>query len=402
MKINRENYEEYFILYADNELKLAERKMVEDFVAIHTDLKEEFDLMLQMKLDPEDRMSFPDKSSLFKPMELQDDQYQPEPGQLDMLLYMDNELEEEARLAFEQKLKTDKKVREEFDIFLNARAEPDFKVVFPDKSLLYRHTEKSTPIIRITWVRVAVAAAVILIAGLLWLNGGDSGNDQSTAPVASVENGTKEDSKKTELPESPKTDANDDSKTLANNQPKENESLAEANTPAQKRDAGRSSANRNRKGDSENIAKIKKVVDEKPSNNLAVNKLSIQDPAVKNSTTPEAVIYRPEVKDKKEVNSATDIATTSRPDIIDRPAVNSAAGYASASNIKTNYATDALLRGDDETEEKTAQLIEEEKPRKGALRGFFRKANRVLNRVTDPDQGPASVRVAGFEIASAQ
>jgi hypothetical protein len=47
-------------------------------------------------------------------------------------------------------------------------------------------------------------------------------------------------------------------------------------------------------------------------------------------------------------------------------------------------------------------LAEEEKPRKGALRGFFRKANRVLNRVTNPEQGPASVRVAGFEIASAQ
>lgn len=401
MKINRNNYEEYFILYADNELKLAERKMVEDFVAIHTDLKEEFDLVLQMKLDPEDQMPFPDKSSLFKPMELQDDQYQPEPGQLDMLMYLDNELEEEDRLKFEQKLKTDKKIREEFDIFLNARAEPDFKVVFPDKSLLYRHTEKSAPIIRITWVRVAIAAAVLFIAGLLWLNRSDSGIDQESAPYASVENSSKGSEGKIESPESVKNDSANEARSLADNNAKEKRLPADMDKSDQKQDADNLLAGRSTKANAEKTAGSKKAQGENLSNHLAINKVSAQDPAVKNITTPEANISRPEVKDK-EVNSTTETAMTSQPDIIDRPLVSSAAGFASANNIKTNYATDALLHGDDEEAEKTAQLTEEEKPRKGALRGFFRKANRVLNRVTNPEQGPASVRVAGFEIASAQ
>ncbi|WP_336517324.1 hypothetical protein [Pollutibacter soli] len=396
MKINRENYEEYFILYADNELKLAERNMVEEFVAIHSDLKEEFDMMLQMKLDPEDQMAFPDKGSLFKPIELQDDQFQPEPGQLEMLMYMDNELEEEERLKFEKKLKSDKKIREELDIFLNARAEPDFKVVFPDKALLYRHTEKSAPIFRITWVRVAVAAAVILIAGLLWLNRSDSGNSTIDPTVYAKNDGNeKVEGRKADQPES-KKDSSAETTGVADNQ---RGSFRATDESERKQETNRLVAGRNTKDNAEKTTTIKKVTGgEKPSNHLAVNRVSSPDPLQKNITTPDPG----NPIDKNEINTTTAIAKTSPPNITDRPEMSSTASFASANHIKTNYATDALLHGDDETAERTTQLTEEEKPRKGALRGFFRKANRVLNRVTNPDQGPASVRVAGFEIASAQ
>ena len=50
MQINRHNYEEYFILYMDNELPAAERRMVDEFVKLHPDLQEELSLLLQQWL----------------------------------------------------------------------------------------------------------------------------------------------------------------------------------------------------------------------------------------------------------------------------------------------------------------------------------------------------------------
>ena len=44
MAITRHNYEEYFLLYADDELSAAERREVEDFLELHPDLVGELDV----------------------------------------------------------------------------------------------------------------------------------------------------------------------------------------------------------------------------------------------------------------------------------------------------------------------------------------------------------------------
>jgi hypothetical protein len=65
VSINRHNYEEFFLLYVDNELQQAERAEVEDFVRQNADLGSELEMLKQATLEQED-FSFDQKELLYK------------------------------------------------------------------------------------------------------------------------------------------------------------------------------------------------------------------------------------------------------------------------------------------------------------------------------------------------
>ncbi len=119
--INLSNYEDWFLLYADGELTVAEQKAVLQFVNGHPELKEELELFLGMRFQPEQEVKFVD-DSLIKAEYF-------------------NELETKYRF------------------------EPDLTIQFPDKQLLYKRT--ATPVISM-FRYAAVAASTILTAGLIW------------------------------------------------------------------------------------------------------------------------------------------------------------------------------------------------------------------------------------------
>ena len=65
MTINRNNYEEYFLLYVDRELNGDEQKMVEEFVKLHPDLEKELSALQQtISLPPV--MIFEGKGKLYR------------------------------------------------------------------------------------------------------------------------------------------------------------------------------------------------------------------------------------------------------------------------------------------------------------------------------------------------
>jgi anti-sigma factor RsiW len=64
--INRNNYEEYLLMYLDGELSSSERRSVELFLEENPDLKEELELLQQTILQPEEQVIFAGKEALYR------------------------------------------------------------------------------------------------------------------------------------------------------------------------------------------------------------------------------------------------------------------------------------------------------------------------------------------------
>jgi hypothetical protein len=66
MHINRQSYEEFFLLYTDGELDLDEKRAVEDFIKENPDLEQELILMQQTVAVPDESIVFEDKELLYR------------------------------------------------------------------------------------------------------------------------------------------------------------------------------------------------------------------------------------------------------------------------------------------------------------------------------------------------
>ena len=148
MKINRHNYEEYFILYADNELSSDDRRMVEEFANLNPDLKDELDSYLSTVILPDAFVGFENKEELHRYDE-------------SLISYIDNELPAAEKTEFEKLVNATPFLQNELELYRKTKLQPETNIVFENKSVLYRSTERK--VVRMTWVRWA-AAAVILLA----------------------------------------------------------------------------------------------------------------------------------------------------------------------------------------------------------------------------------------------
>ncbi|MGB3005428.1 MAG: hypothetical protein WBC06_02890 [Chitinophagaceae bacterium] len=158
MKITRHNYEEYFILYMDNELSSEKRRMMEAFIEKNPDLKEELEIMKQFKLIPDKNIVFAGKENLLKTAD--DTIITAENFEENLLLYIDNELSDEQKSAFELFVAKNPAAQKELDLFSKSKL-PAENIEFTFKESLYRKTEKAR-VIPVRWWRAA--AAIIIIA----------------------------------------------------------------------------------------------------------------------------------------------------------------------------------------------------------------------------------------------
>ena len=157
MTINSNNYEEFFLLYVDNELEAAQRAEVEAFAAAHPGLQGELNALLQTKLSSAEEISFEGKALLYKqemPGLITADNYE-----TFFLLYADNELPAAQRAAVERFIEEHPAKKQEWVLLQHTRLQADESIMCPDKESLYNIGKKPSRIIPFAWVRAAVAAA---------------------------------------------------------------------------------------------------------------------------------------------------------------------------------------------------------------------------------------------------
>jgi hypothetical protein len=161
MNINRNNYERFFLLYADNELSDAEKNMVNLFVQQNTDLEEEFLMIQQSVVSPDKNLTLGDKNFLLRQEQtlISEDNYEEI-----FILYNDGQLDEHEKRQTVNFINQHPEFENQFRVLQNVKLEADPAIVFPDKRSLLKKEGKGK-VIPLN-LRRALVAAVILGFGL--------------------------------------------------------------------------------------------------------------------------------------------------------------------------------------------------------------------------------------------
>ena len=163
MNINHHNYEEYFILYMDNELSIEERRRVEAFATQYPELKEELNILLQSKITADNKIVFENKNELLKNSQVPAINVSNIEEWL--ILYHDNELSSKEISSVETFISQNPQLKKELEYFGKIKLQPETDIIFPDKQSLYRKEEK-VPVIPFRWWKIAAAAVLLLAIGL--------------------------------------------------------------------------------------------------------------------------------------------------------------------------------------------------------------------------------------------
>jgi len=173
MLINRNNYETFFLLYADDELCTEKRIAVESFVTLNEDLRGELNMILAAIL-PADDFSYTLKDSLYK------NSFVNGSLQEKLLLKIDNELSVEELNELNNTIAANPSALKEEQLLASTKLDTANTVLCPQKELLYKTQNDTVVVFKI--VRWA-AAAILIGVGLFF---GSSIFNKKALPVNAV------------------------------------------------------------------------------------------------------------------------------------------------------------------------------------------------------------------------
>lgn len=353
MNINRHNYEEFFLLYVDNELTAGQRKIVEAFVATNPDLQEEFELIQQSTFTADVKLDETFISSLLKPV---DEESSISEEQL--LLYIDAELKTDEKAQVEKELVANTTLQKELQWLRRSQLTPDTSIVFPDKSLLYKQAEPARVFsLSMTARRWSAAAAVALLLGsAVWMM--MDGNKTNDNPGKLAETKTITETKRTEQGK-PSSVKNVVKETLQEQNNEFNRSTATVEPTQQSASPTKNS----------NSFIASTNTNEKTETTTPVVEQSVD---IAKTDVPEKT-----AEEKFNVPSNNSTTSTVQP-------IANNISYASYNN--------------DVADEEDDVLLTEERQRKSGIAGFLKKAKRTLERKTGIQSSSSEVRFAVFAV----
>jgi hypothetical protein len=177
MKINRNNYESYFIDYLEGNLDVS---LVDDFIEFLTsnpDLKEELSMFEPVSVEPEN-IVFGSKEMLLK-------------EELDLetefnhaaVANIEGDLSDTEKVVFDKYIAAHPEKQEEITLFSQTKLAPDESIVFSKKNLLYKKTLAKTITM---WGSRVAAVLVLAISVYLFIQKNDN-KISINQEIASVE-----------------------------------------------------------------------------------------------------------------------------------------------------------------------------------------------------------------------
>lgn len=360
MLINRNNYETFFLLYADNELRADERTAVEDFVNNNEDLRGELEMILTAILSA-DELLFDEKEILYKnsfvDAELQEK----------LILKIDNELPAGGEALVAKALAENEFALKEIQLLLGAKLDANETILFENKELLYKKEKNNVIIFRmVRWAAAAILIGFGLFFGTsLFKNNGEKINN----PVA-VTKGSNKDT------DSPKTNNN----IAGNTDTKNREELINTKDNISKPQINARPT----------VAKVANKELEQKDNVIKVkNNLPDEEMAVIKKTLPV-----PDQKDRLIANnSETALATLTTKEKVKQALVNE-----NIVPLENTYAQ-AVSFTEEEKSNNKILYMDEDDIKHSKVGGVFKKLKRFVERTANIKTGN-SLKIAGFEIAA--
>jgi hypothetical protein len=377
MNINRDNYEMYFLMYADNELSAAARNAVELFVEGNPDLKDELE-QLRLTTLPQEEIIFVPKTLLYK------NATGVESVQQSLLLHLDNELSPPEAEALETQIAANALVKTEWDILQHTRLDAKDTVLFEDKASLYR--SERDKVVPMRWWKIAAAAALIaggLFTGISLYNNGQRSETHGNGIIVAKNDKigkTPEKTSKNNIAVPP-TVADEPKENLAATMPSANRKLEHKHSNGVAPDNKTIVPDHAVAQKDNGPEKDRKTLVQPGEKNIRIQS---------NETEPLYVEHK-----RNEVNKeTTGIASVAPPSKIKemlRPVTDT-----EISGGRTSFATLAV-NNEPESDDRILYMSEE-KITRSKVAGLFRKVKRVVERNTRIKTSDG-LRIGGFEFA---
>jgi hypothetical protein len=373
MQINRQNYENYFLLYADGELTTSDRNAVQQFVIENKDLAIELE-MIQASILPKEDVKLIDKNFLYKGVDYKTQQQ--------LLLKLDNELPAQELAALDALLESNVNAKAEYDLLSKTTLDKNENIIFEHKHLLYKKEKDNVVVFGyLRWAAAAIFIGFALFTGIKFY--ANKNVDKPEIATATKEN-------KIENIAPGKTENNSTQNTIKQNKiaqtdeaattPKQNISNEELINTTENNIARETQKNVNNKNSvtNNNNERITNKQQENNTNNNQNNFIAKEEiPQLNNTIKNETLIAK---------NNTTE-------NTINAETLYELENTYSSQNIVQNV----VQKVEDNTENKILYM-NESKVKKSKVGMFFSKIKNAVQKSAKVKPGN-SIQIAGFEIS---